>query len=862
MIWDQIVEARSNPDKNPRRHILTELAKYAGQKDVFVSFTAGFDLEPQRIMDRKVRSAGGQNKIGINPRSKYETPIGIYTYPVDYVLEYSKQTGTLNAPFTGEGDWGYLYVLRLATENFITDESDIGPLISRLHDKAIDLLGEVQGNTLFGEAITSAKDRSDPRSKCWNLARLLADRIAGRPGYGKRAPIAWNVLMRQVGVDAYIDDKGRGIIHHNEPTQAVFFSTQAFRVVDCLATTGDKKMSRDRRETLVKEIKARKLNVNAINPLSLRNVFDNSWDVDTDDLDWIADQLEPVQKRIINETFDRWPASLTFGLDALKTMRKFGPIPSTTIIRRGTSDHDMKLADVPKWFDRQPTTKEWKDIFEEMNAQGIDPNAKLMTLKAPWVDEKFLLTTFKTQHGGRFPDVGIIQHCAEQNGIPMTDRLMEECFVRAPARMVKSFPKHEWTFPQWYRAMRTTNHMEQGLGEIIPLEVAMPILMREDRSTFMNRELLARLIREKPEFVAMWFPTHGAQVWHQNWPELVEFVAKNITVMAQRNPEFLRFGRRMDMKPDERLLRVIWRDFKLNTQFSMRTMQWALENKWITQEDFEKHLDKRLAPLVTDWENYGWGYVDDDLWVKSMLLSGEIDRITPDHIPALMRIAPDQLQYWEGRISASDAKSLFDEYPEARSNYSIVHALNSEMVYHYWSKDMLDFETMFETMKFRIIAAALQHESNSAHKLDDPYGPFAPLPMDYSNWRHYVSIDLLLEGGAFGMNAHHNLAWLLYKAYGGEFEKLQLIVERRTMEKLIHENLRMAVMTHPFGNPIPDDLLTPAQTEYMEGGLRQYAANLDDVDKHNVAVMLFSKIAKPTQAVRTEYAKLLNPLRS
>lgn len=60
-------ELRSNPDKNPKVSALKALERYEGRDDVFISFT---ELE----------------KLGINPGSTYETPIGIYAYPLSAVL--------------------------------------------------------------------------------------------------------------------------------------------------------------------------------------------------------------------------------------------------------------------------------------------------------------------------------------------------------------------------------------------------------------------------------------------------------------------------------------------------------------------------------------------------------------------------------------------------------------------------------------------------------------------------------------------------------------------------------------------------------------------------------------------------------
>ena len=56
-------EKRSNPDKNPKLSAYDYLEQYKDDPDVYISFT---DI----------------SKIGINPRSDFNTPNGIYTYPL------------------------------------------------------------------------------------------------------------------------------------------------------------------------------------------------------------------------------------------------------------------------------------------------------------------------------------------------------------------------------------------------------------------------------------------------------------------------------------------------------------------------------------------------------------------------------------------------------------------------------------------------------------------------------------------------------------------------------------------------------------------------------------------------------------
>lgn len=80
-------EARSNPDKNPKIGIVTALEPYKDDADCYISF----------------RSI---NKIGINPKSRYNTPNGIYAYPLKEMWHYVVND---RIPFAGEEPYVYLF---------------------------------------------------------------------------------------------------------------------------------------------------------------------------------------------------------------------------------------------------------------------------------------------------------------------------------------------------------------------------------------------------------------------------------------------------------------------------------------------------------------------------------------------------------------------------------------------------------------------------------------------------------------------------------------------------------------------------------------------------------------------------------
>jgi len=105
-------EIRKNPDMNPHIGAWDCVDKYKDDKDVYISFTE-------------------IDKIGINPKSKFNTPVGIYTYPLrEFVKNYcfnppyenNKEIRTVGsyAPFAGSAK--YISFLKVKDKShFIED---------------------------------------------------------------------------------------------------------------------------------------------------------------------------------------------------------------------------------------------------------------------------------------------------------------------------------------------------------------------------------------------------------------------------------------------------------------------------------------------------------------------------------------------------------------------------------------------------------------------------------------------------------------------------------------------------------------------------------------------------------------------
>lgn len=216
-----VPEARRNPDQNPRQYALDQLEKYLEQ-DVYyyISYTA-------------------IDKIGINPRSRYDTPIGIYAYPLTMdIYDEMQQAGSSSAvPFAGGNP--FIWVLRpkypdnmmwIGDTYYSTDEYNAD--LKKLKDYFVGqgIMNESQFDYKIDQYAGQAFEDTES-SQIWNITRMLAK---NNLELKSKTPVKWNWLFRNILKYQGVVDLGSGTIHENEPTQAVFFSKNAFTVVEKL----------------------------------------------------------------------------------------------------------------------------------------------------------------------------------------------------------------------------------------------------------------------------------------------------------------------------------------------------------------------------------------------------------------------------------------------------------------------------------------------------------------------------------------------------------------------------------------------------------------------------------------------------
>jgi len=202
------------------------------------------------------------DKVGINPRSGYNTPLGIYCYPLEYVIAQFKSQN--DVPYMGKTPYVHIFratrperELDIHNYNQSAQDSDIEKLKAYFVDQE-----NITDENVFADIVQDAKYtalRKTRSGELWNITKTLSEKLATGElkesfisegmnllsedlltewqdaSQASRSVVVWNGIFRNIlGYDYANDWNHSSTIHSNEPTQAVFFSKPALQVVDRL----------------------------------------------------------------------------------------------------------------------------------------------------------------------------------------------------------------------------------------------------------------------------------------------------------------------------------------------------------------------------------------------------------------------------------------------------------------------------------------------------------------------------------------------------------------------------------------------------------------------------------------------------
>jgi hypothetical protein len=228
--------------------LLAEAAKW---KKMGIDLPSVGDKLKQYIKDGdKYLTFVALDKVGINPMSGYETPIGLYAYQMTSWFEKAWDNTYMpgrrgGIPFATEQPYIGIVQRKVGYHNglvVIDDKAQSMRYGMTELERDIEALSKLTGVTY--EDLWEWGNMSrlfTPFGRFWNASRMLAGvltagrhrnvRVDGEVVKGSTAPVKWNALMRHVGILA-VQDNGSGLIHPMEPHQTVFLSQAAWKEVE------------------------------------------------------------------------------------------------------------------------------------------------------------------------------------------------------------------------------------------------------------------------------------------------------------------------------------------------------------------------------------------------------------------------------------------------------------------------------------------------------------------------------------------------------------------------------------------------------------------------------------------------------
>lgn len=179
------------------------------------------------------------NKLGINPNSEYNTPLGICSYPLEYVIKHN----VAGVPFAGSQD--HIQVFQTTS----TKIWNLGNFSPDIKDRIIQSLTK-------HKLTTNNTKKAKSNKRLWQ--GMYADVLysfgiepedveeyldLNPDDYDDDEFYRCNTKIRRILLDAGIEvviDPGKGILHENEPTQALFLLTKICKSVDVISNTTER----------------------------------------------------------------------------------------------------------------------------------------------------------------------------------------------------------------------------------------------------------------------------------------------------------------------------------------------------------------------------------------------------------------------------------------------------------------------------------------------------------------------------------------------------------------------------------------------------------------------------------------------
>ena len=206
----KLTEIINEIDLQHRKSVVDQLSKYKDDASYFITFTA---IE----------------KVGINPKTQYSTPVGVYAYQLKDIFDDLSDKN-----YVFGIDKPFINVIKLITsrvmdiENYTNKEIDL---------KKLKLIYEKEFNKSFKELVSQFDENPhlmypiDTDGKyVYGLMNYISLYVQEQSGSVTKSMTYFNKLIRQLGYDVVFDKTGT--VHLLEPSQAIFLLPSSYKVVD------------------------------------------------------------------------------------------------------------------------------------------------------------------------------------------------------------------------------------------------------------------------------------------------------------------------------------------------------------------------------------------------------------------------------------------------------------------------------------------------------------------------------------------------------------------------------------------------------------------------------------------------------
>jgi hypothetical protein len=192
------------------------LKKYKDRDDIFISYS-------------------NVPKLGIYPRTDWFTPAGIYCYPLKEMFDAVEKN---KVPYASKRPYivvvqqkpgkNILELSAMTDEQWQHDLDKIKIIWKRIMPRsdAQDIEKQLNDNIMY-----RAKNQTHG-AYFWVTIKELSEQWSEESG--KTITVAGNIILRELGYDGITDKAGNGIIHINEPTQAVFLKADVVNLIEIL----------------------------------------------------------------------------------------------------------------------------------------------------------------------------------------------------------------------------------------------------------------------------------------------------------------------------------------------------------------------------------------------------------------------------------------------------------------------------------------------------------------------------------------------------------------------------------------------------------------------------------------------------